>query len=112
MKDTKMKKITGPEQKRPKNVQNALHKNQLKKSLVKYITSAWDEEKYVVVLRNKELRNSCEYVCFHYSVDKSKTTKTEDMQSWCNYKEADIKMFFSWRTSDSSKRCSGQYARH
>ena len=72
-------KITGPEQKRPKNFQNDLHNNVFKKALVKFIAIAWDEEKYAIGLQNKELRISCKDVCLHYCVDKRKTMKAEDI---------------------------------
>ena len=62
-------KITGLEQKRPKNFQNDLHNNVFKKALVKFIASAWGEEKCAIVLD----------ACLHYCVDKRKTMKAEDI---------------------------------
>ena len=89
-----MYEITGPEQKRPNSFQDTLHKNYFKKALVKFVTSTWGEEKYVTILQNKELRVTCEDICFLYREEKGKMTKTEDTLLWCNQKEADTKMLF------------------
>ena len=45
-----MYEITGPEQKRPNNFQDALHNDHFKQTLVRFITSTWGEEKYVAML--------------------------------------------------------------
>ena len=62
--------ITGPEQKRPNNFQDALHNANFKKTLLKLVTSTWGEEKYVTILQHKELRVNCEDTCFLHCVEK------------------------------------------
>ena len=86
--------ITGPQEKRPNNFQDALLNVYLKKALVKFITSTWGEEKDVTILQNKELRLNCEYTCFLYRVEKGKMTKTVDKRLCCNHEEADTKILF------------------
>ena len=65
-----MYEITGPEQKRPNNFQDALHNANFKKTLLKLVTSTWGEEKYVTILQHKELRVNCEDTCFLHCVEK------------------------------------------
>ena len=48
----------------------------LKKTLVKFVISIWDEEKYIAILQNKELQVNCENNCFLYRVEMGKMTKT------------------------------------
>ena len=62
--------ITGPEQKRPNNSQDALHNAYFKKTLLKLVTSTWGEAKYVTILQHKELRVNCEDTCFLHCVEK------------------------------------------
>ena len=67
-----MYEITGPEQKRPNNFQDALYNDHSEKALVKFIISTWGEEKYVTILQNKELHVNCEDTCFLYRNDKNR----------------------------------------
>ena len=69
-----MYEITGLEQKRPNNIQDALHNDHFKKALVKYRTSILGEEKYVTIFQNKELHVNCEDTCFLYCEEKGKMT--------------------------------------
>ena len=71
-----MYEITGPEQKRPNNFQDALHNDHFKQTLVRFITSTWGEEKYVAMSWNKELRVNSEDACFLYPAEKRKMAKT------------------------------------
>ena len=69
-----MYEITGLEQKRPNNIQDALHNDHFKKALVKFRTSILGEEKYVTIFQNKELHVNCEDTCFLYCEEKGKMT--------------------------------------
>ena len=42
--------ITGPEQKRPNNFQDALHNDHFKKALLRFMTSTWGQEECVTIL--------------------------------------------------------------
>ena len=88
-----MYEITGPEQKRPNNFQDALHNDYFKKTLVKF-TILPGVKKNITILQNKELHVNCEDNCFLYPDEKGKMTKAEDMKLWCNHEEADTKMLF------------------
>ena len=69
-----MYEITGPEQKRHNNIQDALHNDHFKKTLVKFRTSILGEEKDVTIFQNKELRVNCKDTCFLYCAEKGKMT--------------------------------------
>ena len=87
-------KITGSEQKRLINAQDGFNWNYFKNVPVKFLLSAWDEEKNETNVAKQRITCLLREYLHYLLCRKGKNDKNRNIQLWYNQEEANAKIFF------------------
>ena len=86
--------ITGPQQTRPKDWQEALKLSSFKTSLCRFLVNEWCNDCYATVLEGHELYIALEEECYSYTVIDGAVHQEEVPTLQCQHEEADTRIMF------------------
>ncbi|MCG7875152.1 MAG: hypothetical protein N0C90_02335 [Candidatus Thiodiazotropha endolucinida] len=85
-------KVSGPDQRRPKDFGTALKAESFKISLLRFLAEEWSSDEYTSVLKTCELYFGLDDKCYLYKVVDGKMTRTEIGELNCQHEEADTRI--------------------
>ena len=86
--------ITGPEQRRPPNCQQALSSTSFKREFVRFLSVDWRNHHHARTLENHEVYLTIEDTCFKYTAVDGQVMCEEAKDYKCNHEEADTRIIY------------------
>ena len=86
--------ISGPEQVRPKEWQNALKSCSFKTSFYRYLAKEWSKDSYSELIKDHQIYFALDNVCYVFTASDGKVIKQDiqDLESY--HEEADTRMVY------------------
>ena len=85
-------KVSGPEQRRPKDFTQALKSESFKISLFRFLANEWCRNEYATVLNTSELYFGLDEVCYRYKVVDGQVIRQNILDLNCQHEEADTRI--------------------
>ena len=86
--------ITGPEQKRPRDWQQALKSSSFKTGFFHFLSIEWRKRSYAHIIEGHHVYIGLEETCFMFFVESGEVIRTEVPALNCQHEEADTRMMF------------------
>ena len=86
--------ITGPEQKRPKDWQQALRSQSFKMAFVRFLAEEWQNPCHATDLRGHEILLALDSTCYQFTETGGTVVREEVPLLQCHHEEADTRLIF------------------